>query len=75
MEAAGVELLTQPRTEPYGQVVVSRDVMPNQRSPLVRDPGTTSGTPRRDRLSEEGMIRALARHLERCPGQQAQEQV
>jgi hypothetical protein len=25
-------------------------------------------------LSEEGMIRALTRHLEQCPGQQAQEQ-
>ncbi|HEY2194355.1 MAG TPA: hypothetical protein VGH76_18940 [Actinomycetospora sp.] len=24
-------------------------------------------------LSEEGMIRALARHLERCPGQQGSE--
>ena len=24
-------------------------------------------------LSEEGMIRALTRHLEQCPGQQAQE--
>jgi len=26
-------------------------------------------------LSEEGMIRALTRHLEQCPGQQEQEQV
>jgi hypothetical protein len=25
-------------------------------------------------LTEEGMIRALARHIEQCPGQEAQEQ-
>jgi len=30
MHAAGVEFLTQPRTEPYGQVVVFRDIAGNR---------------------------------------------
>ena len=42
MTAAGVEFLTEPRTEPYGRVAVFRDIAGNRWDLLGPPPGPTS---------------------------------